>query len=62
MLFCFNTLYNIRGQKVAVLIDGYREAGSYEVLFDGRRLASGVYFYRVITPKFTAIKRMLLVK
>ncbi|MBN2424173.1 MAG: T9SS type A sorting domain-containing protein [Calditrichaceae bacterium] len=55
-------VFNIRGQRVATLMNGYCEAGVHEFSFDGRNLASGVYFYRVTAPKFTAVKRMLLLK
>ncbi|HIE56513.1 MAG TPA: T9SS type A sorting domain-containing protein, partial [Chromatiaceae bacterium] len=41
------SVYNINGQKVAELLKGFRKAGSYEVIFDGSGLSSGVYFYRL---------------
>ena len=45
-------VYNLMGQKVAELIDGPRQAGSYTLRWDGRdlegrELASGVYVYRL---------------
>ncbi|MCD4691948.1 MAG: T9SS type A sorting domain-containing protein, partial [Calditrichales bacterium] len=55
-------VYNIKGQKVSQVMHGFKEAGIYEVIFDGKGLASGVYFYRLEAGKFSAIKRMLLVK
>ncbi len=46
------TLYNIAGQKVATLAQGFRQAGSYAINWDGRddkgrALASGVYLYQL---------------
>ena len=48
------TIYNIRGQKVRVLVDGFQERGSYSAKWDGRddngeATASGVYFYVLLT-------------
>lgn len=37
-------VYNVNGQKVKDLINGYREAGIHEVLFDGSKLPSGCIF------------------
>jgi hypothetical protein len=38
------------------------EAGSYEYRFDGSKLSSGVYFYKIKAGSFNAVKRMVLVK
>lgn len=37
-------------------------AGSHEIKFNALGLSSGVYFYRITTPKFTDVKKMMLVK
>lgn len=37
------SVYDIAGRKVATLIDGWRNAGSHEAVFDGSGLASGIY-------------------
>jgi len=47
-------VYNLAGQKVVRLVEGVREAGTYEVRWDGRdgagrELASGVYLYQLRT-------------
>jgi hypothetical protein len=56
------TVYNINGRKIKELVNGFKQAGSYEVVFNGNGLASGVYFYKIQTGNFTEIKRMLLIK
>ncbi|MDI6802433.1 MAG: T9SS type A sorting domain-containing protein [Bacteroidota bacterium] len=55
-------IYNIIGQEVAILKNEVQKAGTYRVNFDGSKLASGVYFYRLQTSSFTQIKKMALVK
>ena len=55
-------IFNVIGQQVAVLQDGFKNAGSYEVNFNAFNLPSGVYFYTIKTNDFTDTKKMLLVK
>ena len=56
------TLFNINGEKVATLVDENEQAGYHKVSFDGSHLSSGLYFYRLKTSEFTAVKQMVLVK
>ena len=61
------TIYNLLGQKMAMLADGLMAAGSHVVTWNGRdsrgvQLPSGVYFYRLESPSFTAARRMLMLK
>ncbi|MEW6509841.1 MAG: glycoside hydrolase family 2 TIM barrel-domain containing protein [Bacteroidota bacterium] len=56
------TVYDILGREVARLIDGKLPAGRKVVEFDARRLASGVYFYRLVHAGRVATKQMLLVR
>jgi hypothetical protein len=55
-------VYDILGREVAVLANGSLNAGTYRIPFDGRRFASGIYYYRLVAGSFTDSKRMLLVK
>jgi len=42
---CMLCVYNILGQKIDVLVDGYLESGTYNIRFNGSELGTGVYFY-----------------
>jgi hypothetical protein len=55
-------VFNILGQQVTGLIDGYREAGIHRVEFDGGNLPSGIYFYRLQYGEVSATRKMALVK
>ena len=55
-------VYDILGKEVTTLVDERLKAGTYEVEFDGARLPSGVYFYKLETDEFVNAKKMLLVK
>ncbi len=55
-------VYNILGQTVATLVDGNQNAGTYEVTFNAATFSSGVYFYRIESGSFAAVKKMLLLK
>jgi hypothetical protein len=56
------TVFNILGQEVITLVDGYKAAGTYEVSFNANSLSSGVYIYRLETPGFVMNKKMNLLK
>jgi hypothetical protein len=55
-------IYDVLGREVKVLVDEYRDAGSYNVTFDASRLPSGVYFSRIDFAGQSLVQRMLLVK
>lgn len=56
------SVYNMLGQEVEVLVDGFQNAGVHTLTFDARGLSSGVYIYRLTTPNLSFAKRMLLLK
>ena len=55
-------VYDIKGQLIETLFDGMQNAGNYITQFDGSKLASGVYFYRLVSDNFSATNKMLMVK
>jgi hypothetical protein len=55
-------VYDILGEEVATLINEEKIAGSYEVDFNVRNLASGIYFYTINAGSFTSTKKMILMK
>jgi predicted acyl esterase len=55
-------IFDILGREINTLVNEVKDAGNYEVLFDGSKLSSGVYFYTIKSGNFTDAKRMLLVK
>ena len=55
-------VYAITGAEVSTLIDGPLPAGRFSVFFDAGDLASGVYFYRLISDRFVDTKRLVLAK
>lgn len=55
-------VYDILGKEVSVLVDEYKEAGSYEVNFDANRLSSGVYIYKLEAGTFIKAKQMILLR
>jgi len=55
-------IYNIRGQKVATLVNKKQGPGKHKITFDARGLASGVYIYKLEAGKFTAVRKMILMR
>ncbi len=55
-------VYDILGRKVATLVNKKQAPGNYSVQFDGSKLSSGIYFYRLSAGEFIATKKMILMK
>ena len=55
-------IYNVLGQEVATIFQGFQNAGKYIATFDGANLASGIYFYSLHADNFTMTKKMILMK
>ncbi|MBN1398430.1 MAG: endo-1,4-beta-xylanase [Bacteroidetes bacterium] len=61
-------IYNLLGQEVATLFEGNQNTGTYTATFDGSRLSSGVYFYRLQVHQtngrnsYSETKKLMLLK
>jgi len=55
-------VYDILGKEIKTIVNEEQDAGSYEVEFDGSKLSSGIYFYRINAGEYTSVKKMLLLK
>jgi hypothetical protein len=55
-------IYNILGQRVAVLVDEAKNAGSHTHLWNANNIPSGVYFYRIIAGDFEDTRKMILIR
>jgi photosystem II stability/assembly factor-like uncharacterized protein len=56
------SIYNLIGERVALLIDEIKSAGTYEVSFNAAGLPSGMYIYKMETAGFSETKKMMLLK
>jgi hypothetical protein len=55
-------VYNTAGRLVTTLVEGWRDAGTHAVTFDGSKLASGIYLYRLEAEGQTLTGKMVLLK
>jgi len=55
-------VYNLLGNKVAQLVNGTKQAGTYTVPFNATNLSSGVYFYQLEAGSISLVKKMMFIK
>ena len=55
-------IYDVSGRNVATLINGQLQPGSYEVQWDARGFASGIYFSELISGTKRHTQKMVLLK
>ena len=55
-------VYNLLGQVVATLANGYMDAGTYSLTWDANDVSSGMYFVKAQADGFTATQKLMLVK
>jgi hypothetical protein len=55
-------VYDMLGREVAQLVNEVKRAGEYTVSFDGSKLSSGVYIYKLVGNNVNLSKKMILMK
>ncbi len=57
-------VYDILGNEIETLVNGYQNAGLYKLIFpkDNVKLPSGIYYYTLYSDYYTETKKMLLLK
>lgn len=59
-------VFDLIGREVVTLVNDVRTAGYYTVNFDGSKLSSGIYFYRIIVKSgnkdFVKTNKMMILK
>lgn len=55
-------IYNLLGQEIQVLVNGYREAGTHNISFDAKEFNSGIYLYKIEANGLTQTRKMTLLK
>jgi hypothetical protein len=56
------TIYNLLGQAIKTLVNGFKESGLHNLSFDARDLNSGIYLYKLEANGYTQTRKMTLVK
>jgi len=61
------TIYDIRGHKIRTLENGFKPAGYYQTVWNGkdntgREVASGIYFFQIISETHRKTMKLMLVK
>ena len=55
-------VFDLLGKEIATLVNGEKPAGSYSVNFNGNKLSSGIYFYRMKAGSFVETRKLILMK
>ncbi len=55
-------VYDILGKEVSTLVNEFQQAGTFDVVFEGSSLASGVYYYQLTSGELTSTKKLMLTK
>ena len=55
-------VFDMLGKEVATLVNETKETGSYSAKFDGAKLSSGIYFYKLQSGNSIAVKKLTIMK
>ena len=55
-------VYDVLGREVTTLVNGEKNQGKYSMVFEGSKLTSGIYFYRMQAGNFIETKKFMVIK
>ena len=55
-------IFDLLGREIATLVDRDQNTGTYDVIFDGNKLSSGIYICRMNAGKFSKVQKMILLR
>ena len=55
-------VFNILGKEVATLVSNKLNSGNHTYTFDGKNLASGIYYYQLVAGDYRDVKKMILLR
>ncbi len=55
-------VYNILGKEISTLVSNKLNQGNHTYTFDGKNLASGIYYYQLTAGEYREVKKMILLR
>jgi len=55
-------IYDINGNKIYNLYNGYKESGFHQISWDAHEYSSGIYFVKIIAGEYINTKKVMLIK
>jgi len=55
-------IYNVLGEEISSLVNQVMSAGTHTIEFNGGKLTSGMYFYKIEAGEYVQVKKMVLIK
>jgi len=56
------SVYDILGKEIKLLVNAEKNPGHYEIIFDAKELAGGIYYYTIKVGEFSQSRKMILLK
>jgi hypothetical protein len=56
------SIYNLKGQLVAELVNEYKNAGIYNIDWNVKSLSSGIYVYELRSGDFSEVRKCMLLR
>ena len=55
-------IFDIKGRLIEKLVSGVVQAGYYEIQWNAKSQASGIYFLRMVTPESAMTQKLIIMK